>query len=83
MNKETNGYPLSDEVIGHVAKTLQIALITGTDIVDNLRLLRLVEHEGQLVLSPDCAENFEQNLNNLLEEVPKENSPFSGATTKV
>ena len=77
MSKETSGYPLSDEVIGHVAKTLQIALITGTDIVDNLRLIRLVEHEGQLVLSPDCAENFEQNVNSLIEDLPEENSPFS------
>ena len=29
-------YKLSDEAIAHVAKLLQVAIITGTDIVDNL-----------------------------------------------
>ena len=32
---------LSDEVIGHIAKQLQIAILTGTDIVDNLRMIDL------------------------------------------
>ena len=33
---------LDDKVIGHIAKVLQVAIITGTDIVDNLRTLELV-----------------------------------------
>ena len=41
---------LNDEVIAHIAKLLQMALITGTDIVDNLRMIILDEKEGSLYL---------------------------------
>ena len=40
MENETN-YKLSDEVIAHVAQLLQLAILTGTDVVDNLRMIRL------------------------------------------
>tara|TARA_B100000579_G_C22823974_1_gene852091 strand:- start:327 stop:560 length:234 start_codon:yes stop_codon:yes gene_type:complete len=73
----TAEYNLSDEALAQLAKTLQVAILTGTDIVDNLRLLRFVVHDGNLVLSPDSTENFENNLNQLLEEIPSNNSPFS------
>ena len=48
---------LSDEVIGHIAKQLQIAILTGTDIVDNLRMIELHEASGKLYLHPDYAVN--------------------------
>ena len=34
---------LTDEVIAHIAKQLQLAILTGTDIVDNLRIIKLQE----------------------------------------
>jgi len=34
-------YRLSDEVIAQIAKLVQMAILTGTDIVDNLRMLRM------------------------------------------
>ena len=43
---------LSDEVISHVAQILQIAIISGTDIVDNLRMIRLIEENNELYLDP-------------------------------
>ena len=46
---------LSDEAIGHIAKQLQIAILTGTDIVDNLRMIELHESAGKLYLHPDYA----------------------------
>lgn len=48
---------LSDEAIGHIAKQLQIAILTGTDIVDNLRMIELHESVGKLYLHPDYAAN--------------------------
>ena len=36
---------LNGEVIAHIAKQLQLAILTGTDIVDNLRMIRLSEEE--------------------------------------
>jgi hypothetical protein len=73
----SENYKLSDSVIGHIAKSLQVALITGTDIVDNLRLIELTLHDGELVLSPDCSENFETSVNQMLSDIPNPDSPFS------
>ena len=73
----TKNYKLSDDVIAHIAKALQIALLTGTDIVDNLRMVELTVANEKLVLSPDCQESFNSNLEAMIESVPAKDSPFS------
>lgn len=66
-------YNLSDESISQIAKLLQLAIITGTDIVDNLRLMRLEAREdGTLVPEPAYLENFEKNLNKLIAQAAAE-----------
>ena len=62
---------LNDEVIAHIAKQLQLAILTGTDIVDNLRMIRLQEDTGQLYLDPDYLESSKENENKMLEEAQK------------
>lgn len=60
-------FNLSDASIAQIAKLLQLAIITGTDIVDNLRLMRLTAGEdGSLVPETEYLENFEKNLNKLI-----------------
>ena len=59
---------LNDEVIAHIAKQLQLAILTGTDIVDNLRMIRLQEEDGQLFLDSSYAKIAEENENRMLEE---------------
>lgn len=76
-DQNSKNLKMSDDLIAHVAKTLQVALITGTDIVDNLRVIELNEKEGQLFLTKDCEENFNKNLETLMSEIPSKNSPFS------
>ena len=68
-----NNLKLSDESIGQIAKLIQMAILTGTDIVDNLRTLRLICDGDSLYLSKDYQESFNANLDKLVEEV-KENS---------
>ena len=58
----------NDEVIGHIAKILQMALITGTDIVDHLRMVSLEEKDGELFLNEDYALNHDQNITKMIEE---------------
>jgi hypothetical protein len=70
---ETN-YKLGDSVIGHIAKSLQMALLTGTDIVDNLRLMELTVHDGELVLTPECTEVFNENIGQMLSEAQQNQS---------
>jgi hypothetical protein len=66
-------YRLSDDTIGQIAKLLQVAIITGTDIVDNLRTIRLKVGEGeQLEPTADYLENFERNLNKMIEALAEQ-----------
>ena len=61
---------LNDEVIAHVAKILQLAILTGTDIVDHMRLIRLVEGvDNDLLLDEDYAENAEANIKKMLDNI--------------
>ena len=59
---------LSDEVIGQIAKLVQIAILTGTDFVDNLRMMRLSEEDGQLFLDEDYVAVANQQIESMLEE---------------
>tara|TARA_B100000700_G_scaffold145153_1_gene161464 strand:- start:188 stop:400 length:213 start_codon:yes stop_codon:yes gene_type:complete len=59
---------LSDEVIGQIAKVVQIAILTGTDVVDNLRMMRLSEEDGQLFLDKDYVAVANQQIESMLEE---------------
>ena len=62
----------NDEVIAHIAKILQMALITGTDVVDHLRMVALTEKEGQLFLDEEYSsvieDNIDRMINNALEQ---------------
>ena len=58
---------LNDEVISHIAKSVQLAILTGTDIVDHLRMIELKEESGELFLTDEFAENAESNINKMLE----------------
>jgi len=65
-------YKLNDEVIGQIAKLVQVAIIAGTDIVDNLRTLELVEEENELFLSPEYKVSFENNLKTMMEDLTEQ-----------
>ena len=62
-------YTLADSAIAQIAKLIQVAILTGTDIVDHLRTLRMVKTDLGLVLEPAYQENFENNLVRMMEEV--------------
>jgi len=68
-------YKLSDQTIGQIAKLLQIAIITGTDIVDNLRTIRLnINDAEQLDPTQDYLENFEASLSRMIESIAEQGS---------
>ena len=66
-----NEVTMSDDAISAIAKLLQVAILTGTDIVDNLRMIRLAEDNNELYLDPEYSAIAEQNEKKMLEEAQK------------
>ena len=58
---------LNDSVIAHFVKLLQLGLLTGTDIVDHFRMVRLTLEEGELFLNKEYESNQEENINRMLQ----------------
>lgn len=70
MTDNKKQHTLSDEFIGQVAKLVQLAIITGTNLVDNMRLLRVsVGEDDKIVLSDDYKEYFDRSIQKMLQEV--------------
>jgi hypothetical protein len=62
---------LSDNSIAQLVRVLQLALLTGTDITDNMRLMRFVAEDDLIDLDPDYAETFEAGLKKLADEAER------------
>lgn len=69
---ENQEYTMTDETIAQIAKVLQVAILTGTDIVDNLRMAKFVATGDKIEVSPNYAENFNNQLETLLAEVSQQ-----------
>lgn len=63
-----NVLKFSDEVVAQVAKSLQVALLTGTDVVDNFRQLELEVRDDKVYLTENYKKNFANNIDNLIKE---------------
>lgn len=66
---------LSDQSIVRIVDLLQLALLTGTDIIDNLRTLRLTVDGTKLIISESDNQDFQdavQRLQDRAEEIAAE-----------
>jgi hypothetical protein len=63
-----NNATLTDNTISHIAQLLQMAMLTGTDIVDHFRLAQFVVEDGKIDIAPDYYENFQENIQRMLDE---------------
>ena len=70
---------LSDEAIAQVAKVLQLAIITGTDIVDNLRQMKFTVTDDSIKLSPEYKKNFDVWIETMMEEIRNNTVTETGA----
>lgn len=63
-----NIYKLDDSVIAHIAKILQVSMLTGTDIVDHIRMVRLnVTDGGKLALESEYSNVFDLSIDKMIE----------------
>ena len=59
---------LSDSTISHMVQLLQMAIMTGTDITDNFRMLRLVSDDDVLNIDPEYQKNFDDNMYKMISQ---------------
>ena len=60
-------YKLDDSTISLFAQLIQLALLTGTDIVDNFRTVQLIDNgAGKLVPDPSYRDLFDANIQKLI-----------------
>jgi len=62
---------LNDSVIAHLVKLIQVGFLTGTDIVDHFRMIKMTIEDGELFLDPDYEKNHEVNVQKMLDEAEK------------
>ena len=65
-----NEVTMSDDAISAIAKLLQVAILTGTDVIDNLRTVRVVADSDNSVVSldEDYKAQSQKNIESLLQE---------------
>ena len=71
---------LDDTVVSHIAKLLQVALLTGTDIIDHMRMIRLVSHsqdDAVLVLEEEYRDIFDNSIEVMVKNAEQSTSEES------
>lgn len=67
--QEQTAYTLSDRTIAMIVQLLQLGILTGTDVSDHFRTLRVVPGDGgKLEPEPQFEAQFEENLRRMREE---------------
>jgi len=62
-------FNLNDTTIAQIAKCLQVAILTGTDIADNLRQLQLeIKEDGKVGVTDNYLSTFETNIEKMISE---------------
>ena len=69
-------YKLSDTSIAQIVQLLQLGILTGTDITDQLRTMRLSvdDDTGSLVPSEEFIKTFNENLERMQSEADNSSS---------
>lgn len=62
MSENTKSYNLSDRAIAQIIQLMQLGILTGTDISDQMRTLRVVLSKDKLEPCPDYMSMFNENL---------------------
>ncbi len=69
MSEQNKGLTISDEVWMKVIQLVQLAMLTGVDVVDYMRLIRVKEENNVYVLGDGQVELFDKQLSDLMNQV--------------
>tara|TARA_Y100001958_G_C21179911_1_gene509996 strand:- start:182 stop:415 length:234 start_codon:yes stop_codon:yes gene_type:complete len=68
MTTSNEIYVFADDLVITMAKLIQVAMLTGTDIYDHLRTVQcVVNDDGKITTSPDFSEKLETEIASMLE----------------
>jgi hypothetical protein len=63
----------NDTTIAHIVKLLQVAILSGTDIVDHMRQLTFIADEDQtLTVSEESQAILEETISQMMQQAPSE-----------
>mgnify|MGYP001336026016 FL=1 len=63
---------LNDNSIAHIAKIIQMAILTGTDIVDHLRMVRFnANEENILSIDEEYEKVFSDSIEKMMQNIPQ------------
>lgn len=61
---------LHDAAIAQIVRLIQLGILTGTDVSDQLRTLECIVENDKLKPNPSYMEVFESNLKSMAESAP-------------
>lgn len=63
---------LHDSTIAHIAKIIQMAILSGTDIVDHLRMARFtLDEEKILHIEEEYEKIFNESIEKMIQNIPE------------
>tara|TARA_B100000035_G_C20828045_1_gene477375 strand:+ start:121 stop:342 length:222 start_codon:yes stop_codon:yes gene_type:complete len=63
---------LHDNTIAHIAKIIQMAILSGTDIVDHLRMARFTSDEEEILhIEEEYEKIFNESIEKMIQSVPE------------
>tara|TARA_B000000557_G_scaffold166810_1_gene135577 strand:+ start:2345 stop:2566 length:222 start_codon:yes stop_codon:yes gene_type:complete len=64
---------LNDNSIAHIAKIIQMAILTGTDIVDHLRMVRFTANEENILsIEEEYEKVFSDSIEKMMQNIPQD-----------
>ena len=63
---------LHDNTVAHIAKIIQMAILSGTDIVDHLRMARFTSDEEEILhIEEEYEKIFNESIEKMIQSVPE------------
>lgn len=63
---------LHDNTIAHIAKIIQMAILSGTDIVDHLRMTRFTLDEEEILhIEEEYEKIFNESIEKMIQSIPE------------
>ena len=72
--KERHIMQLHDTTIAQIVKLIQMALLTGTDVIDHFRMMQLNIQDNKIILDEEYLKVFNESIDKMMSNIPQEES---------